>query len=191
MKQGTQSWGSGPTQRDGVEGGFESRTDHSGDFLNTQNKGTGSQGGRRCGASDTWAAPFLSLVLGVRVNWRSWTHRRLFQLREPKATVVEGSDPVCRLLPCTICISACITKPMGNAWLLAIPNSGCLWCSFPLSYQHLHLLPSPVGSRHQQTPLDSNTSTSNTPENNSTVFFSREVRISAVFQASCWGVRYC
>ena len=70
-----------------------------------------------------------------------------------------SSDPVCHLLPCTICISACIpsrwctpgylvvfTKPMGNAWLLAIPNSGCLWCSFPLSYQHLHLLPSPVGS---------------------------------------------
>lgn len=115
-----------------------------------------------------------------------------------------SSDPVCHLLPCTICISACIlsrwckpgylvvfTKPMGNAWLLAIPNSGCLWCSFPLSYQHLHLLSSPVGSRHQQTPLNSNTSMPNTPENNSTVFFSREVRISAVFPASSWGVRCC
>lgn len=39
-----------------------------GGFLNTKNKGTGSQGGRRRGASDTWAAPFPSLVLGVRVN---------------------------------------------------------------------------------------------------------------------------
>ena len=75
------------------------------------------------------------------------------------------------------------TEPMGKAAVLAIPNSGCFWCSFPLSCQHLYLLYSPVGGRHQtlcsQIPLNYSASMSNTPENNYTVFFSREVRIPA------------
>ena len=151
-----------------------------------------------------WLGSVFWLICGLlsdllcvsRGVWMVW--------QEVHSTVGFFPPWVCHLLPCTKCISACIpsgwckpsyllvfTEPMGNAWLLAIPDSGCLWCSFPLSYQHLHLLPSPVGNKHQQTSLNSSASTSNTPENNSTVFFPREVRMSAVFQASSWGVRYC
>lgn len=76
------------------------------------------------------------------------------------------------------------TEPMGKAGVLAIPNSGFFWCSFPLSCQHLYLLYSPARGRHQtlysQIPLNSSASMSNTPEYNYTVFFSREVRIPAI-----------
>lgn len=98
--------------------------------------------------------PVSDLLLESRGVWMVW--------QEIHSSVGFFPPSIYHLLPCIVCISACIpairckpgyllvfTEPMGNAWLLAIPNSGCLWCSFPLSYQHLHLLPSPVGSRHQ------------------------------------------
>ena len=68
-----------------------------------------------------------------------------------------------------------------------------MFFSSPTSISIFYLLQWEAGTRLyvQQTPLNSTTSTSNTPENNSTVFFSREVRISAVCQTSSWGVRYC
>ena len=68
-----------------------------------------------------------------------------------------------------------------------------MFFSSPTSISIFYRLQWEAGTRLyvQQTPLNSTTSTSNTPENNSTIFFSREVRISAVCQASSWGVRYC
>ena len=65
-------------------------TPSSGDFLNTKSKGINSSWGLRRGAREAWQLPFHPWSSVLVLNWRGWASKGLFQLWEPKATMVEG-----------------------------------------------------------------------------------------------------
>lgn len=98
------------------------------------------------------------------------------------------------VLPCRVLRSLSHPIKMAQAWLTSSAQwthgSGSLpfqmqasLAVFFSSHLYLRLLYSPVGGKHQSlcshTPPSSRASTSHAPENNFTIFFSREPSISA------------